>query len=210
MGCQNVYRVEELSLFAATSVVYCDLHDVSSITEDSVGVAMWRFITEVKKLDGRNFPPKTLRDIVPCVQFHLDLKGYTDKLLDEFRFRAVRYTLDNMMKIRCEEGLGNIVRQAEVISFQDEDRMWIMGILGTERPEQLVHTFIYVLGIACALRAGKEHCTLRSMAFSSRFRFTFDCNGTHYLEQFEGIRQVLPRNIRLMIVYLRQQIVICP
>ena len=70
------------------------------------------FIIEVKKLDGSNFPLKTLHDIVLCVQFHLEMKGFSYKVIDADRFRVTRFTMDNMMEIHTEQGLGNTVRQA--------------------------------------------------------------------------------------------------
>ena len=90
-------------------------------------------------------------DIVLCVQCHFEIRGFNYKLV--YADRVMWYTLDNMMKICSEEGLGNKVWQADIISFADEDRMWLMGVLGTERPEQLVKTLL--LGITCALK-GRE------------------------------------------------------
>ena len=72
------------------------------------------------------------------------------------------------------------IRQADIITFADEDWMWIMGILGIERTEQLVKTLLFVLGIACVLRAGKEHCTLRSIGFNSQFKTRRDYYGEAY------------------------------
>ena len=73
-----------------------------------------------------------MRDIVLCIQFKLEMYGFAYKLIDAERFRVICFTLDNIMKKCTEEGLGNTTRQADIISFADEDRMWIMGILGTE------------------------------------------------------------------------------
>ena len=41
------------------SDIVCDLDNISSITKENVIFAVCRFITEVKKLDGSDFPPKT-------------------------------------------------------------------------------------------------------------------------------------------------------
>ena len=84
----------------ATGIDYvkCDLDDLSSITVESLVFGIKRFITEVRKLDGSDFPAKTLYQIVVYLQFHLEGFGLTWKLLDDTKFTEVRYTLDNVMK----------------------------------------------------------------------------------------------------------------
>ena len=64
----------------------CDLNNPQTITVDGLLYAMCRFITEVKKLDGSDFPAKTLYDIVICVQFHLETMGFSWHLLNEDKF----------------------------------------------------------------------------------------------------------------------------
>ena len=53
------------------SDIHCDLYDVSTINEYSLKFALCRFLTEVRKVDESEFPPKTMYDIIMCVQFHL-------------------------------------------------------------------------------------------------------------------------------------------
>ena len=54
--------------------ITCDLENISSITQDSLKFALCHFITEIKKLDGSEFPPRTLYDLVICMQFYLENK----------------------------------------------------------------------------------------------------------------------------------------
>ena len=89
--------------------IACDLDDKSTITQESLIFAMARFITEVKKVDGSEFPGKTLYEIVICVQFHLETLGFGWKILNEEPFKDVKFTLDNVMKLRTSEGIGNSV-----------------------------------------------------------------------------------------------------
>ena len=69
----------------------------------------------------------------------------------------------------------------------DEDILWHRGILGTENPEQLMHTVLYLVGLYCALRAGKEHRNLRSIPFDSQFSWMFDDSGVTYLQYREDV-----------------------
>ena len=63
--------------------IACDLDDVTTITDESLVFAVCRFITEVKKLDGSDFPGKSLYDITICMQFHLDTLGFSWRLLND-------------------------------------------------------------------------------------------------------------------------------
>ena len=147
--------------------------------------AIKRFITEIRKLDGSDFPAKTLYQIVICLQFHLEGNGFTWKLLDDKDFTEVRFTLDNIMKERVSAGIGIRVKKADTISVLDEEILWKNCILGSENPQQLLETVVYLVGLNCALRAGKEHRVLRSIPFDSQFTFLNDRNGKLYFSYVE-------------------------
>ena len=167
--------------------IYCDLDDVRKITQGNLCFAMMRFITEVRKLDGSMFPGKTIYDLVVSVQMHLETFGFTWKLIDDVEFTDLKYTLDNIMKQRVSEGVGLSVHQANVLSFSDEDYLWMNGFLGKGNPEQLLNTVVFVLGLSCALRAGKEHRNLRSFGFNSQFTWHVDYDGKRYFTYKEDI-----------------------
>ena len=79
--------------------IICDLDDMSTISENSVKFGLWHFITEIQKVNGSDFPGKTLYDIVVCIQFHLETLGFGWKLINDEGFKDVRFTLDNIMKL---------------------------------------------------------------------------------------------------------------
>ena len=138
------------------------------------------FITEVRKLDGSLFPGKTLYDIVVCVQMYLETYGFKWKLIDDTDFRELKFTLDNMMKANTASGIRIAVHQAEVLSFSDEDFLWNNGFLGKSTPQKLLNTVVFVLGMSCALRAGKEHRALRSMGFKSQITWYMHRDGSRF------------------------------
>ena len=161
--------------------ISCDLENVTSITKESLIFALTRFITEVKKVDGSDFPARTLYDIIICVQFHLESLGYTWKLISEDAFTEVKFTLDNIMKRCTAEGVGVSVCKAQVLSFTDEDLLWLLGLMGVHSPEALLNAVVYTVGMYCALRAGKEHRVLRSPPFKSQFEFLNDSESKTFI-----------------------------
>ena len=156
--------------------ISCDIEDQSTIIAASLSFALCRFITEVKKVDGSNFPGKTLYDILVCVQFHLECLGFAFRLIsDTPPFRDLKYTLDNMMKQCAADGIGVMLKQAEVLSATD-DYLWSLGFLGTSNLWQLLKTVV-----AFALRVGKEHRALCAIPFDSQFQFLHDSDNEFYL-----------------------------
>ena len=78
--------------------ITCDLEDHSTISTGSLSFALCRFLTEVKKVDGSDFPGKMLYDILVCVQFHLECLGFAFCLINDTTFHDLKFTLDNLMK----------------------------------------------------------------------------------------------------------------
>ena len=165
----------------------CDLEDKATITASSLKFSLCRFIMEVKKIDGTDFPGKTLYDIVICVQFHLECLGLSFKLINDDAFCDLKYTLDNTMKIRVASGIGISVKEAEILSATDEDYLWSLGFLGISNPQQLLNTVVFCVRKAFALRAGKEHQALRAIPFNSQFKFLRDSDNEIYLQYTEDI-----------------------
>ena len=109
------------------------------------------------------------------------------RLLNDVEFQDLRFTLDNVMKQRVVDGVGTRVRKAEDLPFTDEDVLWSLGLLGTHSPEVLLHTVVFMLGLHCALRAGKEHRTLHSIPFNSQFEFKTSSDGITFIGYTEDV-----------------------
>ena len=170
-------------------IIACDLDDHETITEENLVFAMCRFLREVCKINGEQFPAKTLYEIVICVQFHLESIGFMWKLLSSDSFIDLKFTLDNVMKERCSMNVGGPVRQADVLSQLNIDILWEQNLLGSENPDQLLRTVFFMVGMSCALRAGKEHHKLRSIPFNSQFSWETDSAGRYYLKYIEDVTQ---------------------
>ena len=163
----------------------CDLDDINTLTKEQLNRALCRFITEVRKVDGLEYPSRTLYDIIICVQFWLETQGLSWRFLVDEEFKELKFTLDNVMKDRVAHGVDAKVRKAGVLDFQDEELLWSLCILGTHSPQVLINTVVFSFGLYCALRAGKEHRSLRSVPFNSQFQFLNDSNGETFLRYTE-------------------------
>ena len=140
--------------------IECDLENKETISEESLKFGLCRFITEVKKVNGEEFPGKTLYDIIVCMQFHLECMGYSYKIINDVAFKDLKFTLDNTMKECTARGIGISIKQAEILSSTDEDLLWSSGYLGSNYPDQLMNTVVFCVSKGFALHAGKEHRAL--------------------------------------------------
>jgi len=121
------------------------------------------FILETRKANGNKYPPNTLHGIIAAIQHHLKQEGHVVKFFIDTKFSSLRSSLDAAMKESACEGLGNSKKQAEIITLEEEEKLWSEGHLGETNPQQLLDTIIYSLGIHFALRGGREHRRLRRM-----------------------------------------------
>ena len=165
--------------------IHCDMDDMSTITEGNIISSVCRFITEVKKLDGSEFPGCTLYDIVICLQFHLETRGFSWKFLSQDMFKDIRFTLDNLMKDRCARGIGVNVQKAQILSQFHEEIFWSMGVSGVNDPSTLLNSLVYMLGKGFALQAGQEHRSLKCPQFTDQVKFMHDEEGCVFVRYSE-------------------------
>ena len=148
-----------------------DLLKLQYLDKRSLCYGLYRFIMEITKVNRDNYLPKTIYEMVTCIQMYLESKGHFYKFFEDKEFSDLKYTCDNIIKERAKAGLRSYVKQASVLSFDQEEFLWENGYLGTSNPDQLIHTLIFLLGMH--LRAGAEHRALRSVGHNLQFTYFF-------------------------------------
>ena len=67
-------------------------------------------IVEIRKENGEQYPSSSMYDLISGLSLYLEREhGFTNKLVSG-AFRAVKNTLDNVMKERTAEGVGGGLR----------------------------------------------------------------------------------------------------
>ena len=171
---------------ATVSVVGCPPQIINAnldsfvFSKQDLCYVMCRFICEVKKIDGTEYPPNNVRDLVLMVQMYLHKNSMFWKLLDNVEFTELRNVLDNTMKERHGSGLG-VRKSSYIITLDHENKMFNQGVLGDENAAQLLRTVIYMVGLHCTLRGGVEHSNLRRPGCNSQLTFERDTRGIEHL-----------------------------
>ena len=137
---------------------------LSSMSNEDLDEVLGKFVAEVRKEGQKEYPGKTLYEMICCIQAYFRIECKRNITLVDKKgcnFRNLNSALNFQMKQRASAGVGIDVKQAKVISESDENYLWEHGFLGNGNPEILRNTLVWVLGLHFALRAGQEHRNLR-------------------------------------------------
>ena len=145
--------------------------------------ALSRFVLEVRKTNGEDYPAETMYEIIISLQMYLESNGRVLKLLNDEEFTPLKNTLDAKMKELSAAGKRCQHKKAGIITETEEELLWSKGVLGTHTPRKLVDTMLYLLGLHFALRAGKEHRQLRFV--DSQLSVEIDSKGERCLRYVE-------------------------
>ena len=102
-------------------ILETDLDLVEGLTKSNYEYFMYRFIAEVVKVDGQEYPGQTPYQMCVLIQKYLFSKGLKWKLI-EGDFEKLHNVLDNVMKVRAVKGIDTIVKHAKFLSHDLEKK----------------------------------------------------------------------------------------
>ena len=165
-----------------------DIDDIVPLTTTlleipAVDFSYWlrKFILEVRKQDGLEYPPKSIYALVCCFKRHFEQNGIHDinpLNVNDARFGNFRATLDAEMKRLHGKGLGANVKRAEPISSDEESMLWSSGQLGSQNAQALLNSVYYYNCKVFGLRSFDEHRSLQCAQFAKKV----DEKGRVYIE----------------------------
>ncbi len=166
---------------------WCDITS-GNVQPSNLAYCLCRFLSEVGRADGTEYPAKTLYSILIMLQMHLEKLGKQWKLVDGPDFVRVKHTLDNLMKSRAQANVGSENQSAQPISVECENEMWRKGILGEDSPSTLRDMVMFLIRLSFALRGGDEQRRLRAPGFQPQITIKKNENGVKYLEYVEDLK----------------------
>ncbi|XP_061191553.1 uncharacterized protein LOC133199700 [Saccostrea echinata] len=177
--------------------------DLNEIPCDELDQLLAMFVLSVRKTDGQEYEPSSLRSIISSLDRKLGRQKYVHKIMDsqDDSFRLTRDALKAKQKNLKKQGKGNKPSKAEAISDEEINILYEKKILGNETPESLLYTLWFNNSIHFGLRGVSEHYNLRWRDI----KLKVSSHGTEYLEYNErqtktrtgdnivDIRQVKPK-----------------
>ena len=125
------WRVNHIkTTVAGVQIMNVDLDRIFQFNKEYLCYSLCRFIREIKKMNGEEYPPSTVREIIIMIQMYLHERGFFFwKLLDHPEFVKRCNVVDNIMKEHHSTGLG-VCKSAEVILMENEVKLFESGVLG--------------------------------------------------------------------------------
>ena len=121
-------------------------------------------VCEMRKEDGCEYTPRSIAQFIAGLQRHISLqKDKQVRLSDPSNpvFAALHRTLENRFRQLHAKGVGTTRKQAEVVSYKEEEELWTKGVLTSTSPMGLLRAVFFYNGLNFVLRGGEEHRRLK-------------------------------------------------
>ncbi|KAI8496541.1 hypothetical protein Bbelb_258400 [Branchiostoma belcheri] len=153
--------------------------DLSHVDPPEMNHWLSKFVFEIRRMDGKPYPPKTLYLIVSAILRHFreDLKRHDVNFLDktDSRFAEFRKALDARMKELTAQGIGVTKKQADPLTTEDENCLWEKGAISTKTSQGLSYGVFFYNCKIFGLRGMDEHQRL----MMDQYKFGTDNNGRY-------------------------------
>ena len=138
---------------------------------DSAQLNKWLavYIAETKRVNGESYPPLTLQSLLSGLLRHMrsidDTRAPNIFAKNDPLFRELHLTMDSLYRKLRSEGVGAEKHSAEPFTIDDENKLWSLGVMGTNSPISLLRAVFYYNGKNFCLRGGEEHRNLKLSQF---------------------------------------------
>ena len=114
------------------------------------------FFAEIRKNDGSNYEPDSLRTMLAALDRHLREKGSTFSILKDREFDASRKVLNGKAIELQEQGLGKRKHRADPVTEEEEELLWSRKVLGGDTALNLNLTVFYLISQQFGTRDAKS------------------------------------------------------
>lgn len=123
---------------------------------------LYRYLTETRKTDGSEYPPRTLYLLLTGVQrYILAEKQNKVSLFHDGGFRGLQNLCNSLFNELHAKGIGSDAKKTQVLTSHDEAKLWEAGVLDTNTPQGLLNCVFFYNGNNFYLRGGQEHRDLK-------------------------------------------------
>ena len=134
------------------------------LTNSSKEVFDWlcTFFSEVRKSNGEPYCPRSLGSILAGLSRYIETYSeYKVKIQNaEGEFKSLHTLSENLYKKLHADGIGTSSSKADIITNEEEERLWNSEVLNDKTPESLLNAIFYYNGLNFVLRGGREHRNL--------------------------------------------------
>jgi len=158
--------------------------DIVSHEAKELDEMLQKLFAEVRKKDGSDYEPDSLRVMKASLDLHLKEVGSSISIAKDREFVNSRKILEGKARFLREQGYGKRLRASKALTTEDEELLWSKGLLGSQSPKSLITTMWFLLTQHFGLRGCQEHHDM----YVEDFSFSKDDNGVEYIT-YEEIPQ---------------------
>ena len=136
--------------------------ELETIPPKELNELLSNFIVCVRKVDGGEFEPSTLRSLISSADRHLKTHYYGTSIMEGTCFERPRQALRAKQKQLKQTGKGVKSNAAEPMTDIDIDLLWKNKQLGSASPTSVINTLWLYMTMGFGLRGAQEH---RSMCW---------------------------------------------
>ena len=136
-----------------------------------------RFFAEIRKSDGSDYEPDSLRVMLAAIDRHLKQNDSKISIAKHREFVKCRQVLEGKARALREKDHGKRPNATKSLTVQDEEQLWKNRVLGEQNPKSLLYTLWYLLTLHFGLRGCQEHHEM----FVEDFNLNKDDEGTEYV-----------------------------
>ena len=147
------------------------------------------YVAETRKKDGTHFPSSSLTLLLSGLKRWMTQQNpYAVDILSETdpEFSGLRSVRDRMARKLRKDGVGAVVKHAEIITVEDEVKLWEAGVMGVTSARALLNAVFFMNGKVLCLRGGREHHCLKVSQFSFGKEVQPDGSSMEYVEYVEN------------------------
>ena len=154
----------------------CPENLLSHSTKSAISEWLGRFAIEVRRHDGKQYPPKTIHLLLMGIQRHMRTvnPNRAISLSGDPEFHTLQNICDNLYRELHSEGICTETKPIAALTEDDECRLWSSGVINLTTPQGLANAVFFYNGKNFCLRGGQEH---RDLKFSQLKRKTVEVNG---------------------------------
>ena len=157
--------VRDVALIMRFFAVKNEHRELNQIPPAELDPLLANFLLTIRKKDGGEFEPSTLRSMISSVDRKLKRSKYGHQVLssgtNDDVFQLTRDALKTKQRILKKQGKGNKPKRAQPITDEEINLLYDRKILGDSSPESLLYTIWLNNGVHFGLRGVQEHYTLR-------------------------------------------------
>ena len=155
---KTFYNIKQLKLFTEGNG---DTRPIESIPKSELCDILCTYFIHLKKSDGSNYEPSTIRGMMGSFERYLKSKNYGCSIISDPEFAKLTSVLKTKQKILKSEGMGNLPRRAESLSDQHINKLWECNQLGPNNPESILNTLWWNNTTHFGIRSVKPHVDMK-------------------------------------------------